>query len=576
MAFHVNLGTIRPWTEHGQIHVTGAGYLDGQKLEGQALASEFDDTTTETEFENVADSLRGHFAVVKNHDDGLWSAVDHVGTIPLFYGSADGDGYVSDDGEWVREQLAAETTDRYAATEYLLFRFVTGTETLYTGVHQSQPGQVVYGEESNGIVSFTPKQYYNHELSDPPVKDRTELLAELDDLLVAAFERFIDFADGRTIAVSLSGGYDSRLITSMLDRLGYENVVTFSCLKGSQEDVDRARSVAENIGFSWEFADLSYKDWHDFYQSPDWEKFHRHGLALSGKPFVFDVPPIQALKQSGAIPDDAVFVCGHTAIDPARPMNRHLRQQRQYSKTDFTDAIIDFHHCQWDYEGSEIEDRLREKILDEVDAHSSFQSRKDAVNAYERWRWRERESKYIISHHMRVYDYVDSDWWLPLYDRDLLDFWSRVPIDNKAGRDLYQRYVENLYADVSGISKREAQVTTGSSKFLSQLEASLSGTDLKPIASGLYHSYKQLVESISATEEEGFVEVRDSDPRYGVMGESLTDLPLRNVESFEGLHSAEVLGLLSFVSPEDTLLPSDGVFRWEDPPLTEFPTDSED
>lgn len=74
--------------------------------------------------------------------------------------------------------------------------------------------------------------------------------------------------------------------------------------------------------------------------------------------------------------------------------------------------------------------------------------------------------------------------------------------------NLYQRYVESLQADVTGIQKREAQVATENSQLASQPEATLSGRRLKPITSDVYHKYKQLRKLVSNGDITEFVDLR--------------------------------------------------------------------
>lgn len=574
MIVDVHLSTNRKWTSAEGTHVTGAAYRDGELLDGEELWDHFDGTVGASDFAGRLNELNGFFSVVLEVDDEVLAGLDHVGTIPLFYGTTKGDGYVSDDPYWIVEQVGDQAWSRSAVIEYGLLRFVTGSETLHPDVKQLQAGQRLAGPTAG---SFDVQRYYHHELVAPTTTDEERLLEELDELLVAAFERLIEFADGRPIAVSLSGGYDSRLLSSMLKRLEYEEVVAVTCNKGSAEDVANGRQVAENLGLPWAYADLDHDDWRACYESEDWERYHETAGALSSCPFVFDLPPIQHLRSRGELPEDAVFVAGHTAVDTVRPMNEYLRSERAYSGTELTDAVLGFHVCQWDYNGEEIDRRLRDKILSIVGA-TSFDSRLEAVDAYERWRWLERESKYIYNH-VRVYEYLDHDWWLPLEDRPLMDFWNRCPLDLKVGKRLYHEYIERLYADVAGLPLEEARLTTGDSRLLRTLDDLVSKTPLKSVATDAYLTYRDVKASLAERFASDYWERRyESDPRYGVMPKEGYEQVTDRVESFEGFHSLEQLGLLSFDAPGEATFQRDGTFRWDMrlPAHVEAPSETEE
>jgi len=49
------------------------------------------------------------------------------------------------------------------------------------------------------------------------------------------------------------------------------------------------------------------------------------------------------------------------------------------------------------------------------------------------------ESKLYVNA-LRIYDFFGLDWRLPLWDRDYVDFWTRVPLDLRLGRSLMKQY----------------------------------------------------------------------------------------------------------------------------------------
>jgi hypothetical protein len=53
----------------------------------------------------------------------------------------------------------------------------------------------------------------------------------------------------------------------------------------------------------------------------------------------------------------------------------------------------------------------------------------------------ERQAKFICNS-VRVYDFFGYDWRLPLFDLELLDFWSRIPVEMRVRRRLYFEYVD--------------------------------------------------------------------------------------------------------------------------------------
>jgi len=127
----------------------------------------------------------------------------------------------------MNENLPDNSCDQDAATEFLLAGCVTGNDTLYPRIKRLQPGQMLsIDRAASGEPSV--RQYYALTRQEIVSESKQTLLDRFDAILENAFERLVERADGDPIIVGLSGGYDSRLIALMLDRVGYEKVYAFT------------------------------------------------------------------------------------------------------------------------------------------------------------------------------------------------------------------------------------------------------------------------------------------------------------------------------------------------------------
>lgn len=66
----------------------------------------------------------------------------------------------------------------------------------------------------------------------------------------------------------------------------------------------------------------------------------------------------------------------------------------------------------------------------------------DMANAFECWEWQERQAKFIVNS-CRVYEFWGYDWRIPLWDSEMMDFWSRVPIELRIGKRLYDVFLRS-------------------------------------------------------------------------------------------------------------------------------------
>src|SRR5690606_12752657 len=169
----------------------------------------------------VAQALQaqnGFYALVWQHQNKTYAAVDHIRSIPLFYALKDQTFFLSDEAEWVREQVGNKKMDPLAREEFQLAGYVTGQETLFPDVKQLQAGELLVVNEENGVPEVATERYYRFLHTEPEIYNEAELYQQLDKAALASIDNLIRYANGRQIVIPLSGGYDSRLIATLLKR----------------------------------------------------------------------------------------------------------------------------------------------------------------------------------------------------------------------------------------------------------------------------------------------------------------------------------------------------------------------
>ena len=213
--------------------------------------------------------LNGFYAVVRQTPGLLMAAVDHIRSIPLFYGQKEDRLFLADDAEWVRQQVGDHKMDPLARDEFQLAGYVTGQDTLFPNVKQLQAGECLVVRENADNLQVTTQRYYRFLHTEPTEYDEKSLRDELDQKALDSVQRLVDYAGGRQIVVPLSGGYDSRLIVTLLRRLGYENVLTFTYgVKGNKES-QYSKRVADALGLKWQFVEYTSDLWRAAWQTDE-------------------------------------------------------------------------------------------------------------------------------------------------------------------------------------------------------------------------------------------------------------------------------------------------------------------
>jgi len=196
------------------------------------------------------DHLRGMFAfaIWDTTARRLFLARDRLGVKPLYWTLAGGRLlFGSEIKALLASGLIRAEANAPALPELLSTRYLSGTETLFKGIHRLLPGHVLSFQD--GIV--TVRKYW-----DVPVASASEPSAMPDDDAVERFRALLEesvrirlMADV-PLGMFLSGGLDSSAIAVLMARLIGRPLQTFSVAFKDRafNELDYARQVSDAIG----------------------------------------------------------------------------------------------------------------------------------------------------------------------------------------------------------------------------------------------------------------------------------------------------------------------------------------
>lgn len=432
------------------VHTTGWAASRGHVLVGQDLGEYILDTVAGVGLAVLCRRLNGNFAVVLNGPDGVHVSVDAVRSIPLFYRLDDGGISVSDD---VRELIEDGSLDMDSAVEYATAGYVTGPHTLFQGVTGLQAGTCLSWPP--GAPGPSAERYYQYTCRYDDESPIEELCEAFDHTVMGAFERLIESLDGRLAIVPVSGGLDSRLVVSALKRCGYDNVLCLSYGRPGNAESARSQWVADQLGYRWRQVSYSTMGWKEALVSDDMTEYWGFSANGVSVPQCDDWIAIRALRQDDAVPEDAVFVPGHTGDFISGGHLKYLFDPAYHDKPhDFDAAVVSKHYSLWAdlLRVPGVRPAISARIEEAVSALQG-DSYEDLGRMYEYWEWQERQPKLIINA-VRSYEFFGFSWRLPLWDRAVMDFWRRVPLALKADKYLYRTYLASY--DPTGVFEGDA------------------------------------------------------------------------------------------------------------------------
>jgi asparagine synthase (glutamine-hydrolysing) len=301
------------------------------------------------------------------------------------------------------------------------------------------------GREGSVLAAASSGQepYYAFRHGDFEAADPERLIEPLYELHARVFRRLLASTDGRPLAVPLSGGYDSRLIAVWLAALGAKDVTCYTYgLPGNWESAI-SRELAAHLGFRWTFVRYDAQRWRAWAREEAFRRYFDTSGGYASAPHFQDWPAVRELAASGEIPREAIFVPGHSGDFLAGShIPKWFAARERISRTETLGAVLDAHYRLWDWPretAAAIRERMSARIEGVVGPIADGTA-EEAADHFECWDCQERQAKFIVNS-VRVYESFGHEWRLPLFDAELMDFWSRVPLSLRVGRRLYFDYV---------------------------------------------------------------------------------------------------------------------------------------
>jgi asparagine synthase (glutamine-hydrolysing) len=386
--------------------------------------------------------LHGHFAVVASAPGWAVAAVDRIRSTPLFLAETAAGPLLGARAPRLVAAARLARIDPAAALSFAMAGYTIGTDTLYAGLSQLAPGEAVLFRGEGAPLR---RRYHRYAPWQVVPADRTRLRRQLAEATLAIIERLAAEAAGRTIAVPLSAGRDSRLIASALAHVGCRNVVCFAYgLAGNHEAVASER-IAEKLGFPWRFFPYTHASQRALFASSLHRDFLAYADSCSAAPYIQDLAAIAGLRDAGFLPADALIVNGNTGdylsgnhiapalAEPRSDLDGVGRRRLIVAST------LGKHFRLWDFLATAANDaRIARRLEHEIEPiAAAIDDPETAHGVYEALEFENRQCKFVING-QRSYEFFGLDWRLPLWDDEYLAFWQAVPLERKANQALYR------------------------------------------------------------------------------------------------------------------------------------------
>lgn len=391
----------------------------------------FEDFNSVDDLKSCVSRFKGMFSIIINHGDNVLFCTDKTRTFPIFYGYLNDVMTITDDAFIFKNEKQVSSLSK---KEFLHTGYVTGSDTLLRDVKQSRAGECLRYIGDENIIENS--LYTDFKVSREELIDYKNGQDVLHKVLRSTIKRLILSAKGRTIVIPLSGGYDSRVVATLLKEAKYENVICFSYGGNSSIDSSISKLVAQKLGYKWLFVDYDRINFDSSFVETDlFKDYSRFAFNMSSVFLLQDFFAIQHLYDQGLIPKDSIIVPGHSGDFL---VGNHLYP---FDKVDIAykkikNQIISRHFVLQAYKKDK---NIEDKIINNLEGNHLSYSIIDNFNM------KERQAKFIVNAN-RVYEFFGYEHRLPLWDEELVEFFRTLPFKQKLNSELYfETIIEKIF-----------------------------------------------------------------------------------------------------------------------------------
>jgi asparagine synthase (glutamine-hydrolysing) len=408
---------------------------------------------------NYLACIRGNFSIIVKTDDYIVASVDCIRSVPLYYFVKNSTTFITDDVGYLKRTGHKLKISNDSQLSVLMSGYTLFEDTLYLGVKSFIPGQI-FSYCSGGVNSYNINNFQTWFGDNNKSPGSLKLMcSEFNDVVLEVMENTINSLNNRQVVVPLSGGYDSRLIVSLLRYYNYENVICFTYGMVGNFEAISAKKIAEELGYKWIFIDLNIKEQQNFYKSEEFPSYLEYADTVDSVPYYQGLYAVKYLKEKNLVDSDAIFINGNSGDFIT---GGHISNFYQYCNSNVPDntaynKIIDKYYSLWGY--LKISDNINEIINKIKGSYKRLENEHnvninicDFIYYYE---FINRQSKYVIQG-QKVYEYYGYEWRLPLWDLKMIEFWNSVPNNYKNGQFLYKKTIEKY--NYSNIWDKEYEI----------------------------------------------------------------------------------------------------------------------
>ncbi len=427
----MKISLARPgWCHDDNVWVTGFIREGNSYLRDIELLSYFSGIDSAEKLRKKLIKANGQFSVIIKKPDELWAASDRLRNYPLFYSRINGEFFISDDCYVLADMLPARIINEVTSDCFLSAGFTLNDQTLLENINQIEAGEFI-------CEGSTSSRTFYHNPTTEVIIDRNFFLAaeELNILINEVFKSHLLALKDKFIVVPLSGGYDSRLVASMCAKFHPENILCLTYGRKDNKEMALAKEASSRLGLKWMKVVYDSSLINGYMNDDYFMYYYPYASNLSSMFYMQDYFAVKYLKENRLIPDDSIFMPGFSGDSLAGSFFKS-GFQRHNNKLQISSHILNDKFILINL------DKKRKKEISLLIGEKINQGICEYWKNYEGWELKEIHSKFIINS-AKAFTFFGYNYVLPLFDNQLIDFFTTLPFSFKLNKRLYDYVLKN-------------------------------------------------------------------------------------------------------------------------------------
>jgi asparagine synthase (glutamine-hydrolysing) len=401
------------WTNDGSHHFIGYAFEKDGLLRNSSKA-----WNGKLSVQTLINSS-GCYAAVLRTDEDLTLVADTAASFPLFWKLEGEELQVSDfiEKEIPRDlsPLVLDSMLKLYCTEF--------TETFYEGWHCLPAGHYLKIDLQTGAHQLL--RWFDHfvvEKQQANFDFKHRYQATLNQIK----SQIIEFSKGKQVLLPLSGGYDSRLILSLLAKEPNINLLCYTYGRRDSAEVQNALAIGKQLGLRHEFIPYGEEVFSQI-TSEDWKHYEHSNFLGRSLPHEQDFFALSILKSRGLLQEGFVALPGYCGdIAGGSFLKNHPIDAEQY--------IFQKHG-------------YKARHIPNLDGADDW-------DVYQQWLSENRLSKFIVNS-VRVFEHFGGKWMLPLWHPEFLKLFYALRFEDRWGQKAYIDVAFKYFFQPLGIDIRK-------------------------------------------------------------------------------------------------------------------------